>query len=177
LSSVLITGPSQSGIGAQVALSLATASPKLLILAGRSPEKVAPVVDEIKSISPNVQVEFVELNLLSNESVRQAVKQIKASTKTIDILINNAGVMATRKFLLSENGIESQFAANYLGHFLLTNLLLKEGVVRTGGVVLNVGSLGYQMADIHFDDINFKVSFCLGTSELSIVTNTYLAEW
>lgn len=143
IQSVLITGPSQSGIGAQVALSLATASPQLLILAGRSPEKIAPVIDEIKSINPNVQVKFVELDHFSNASVRQAVKQIKALAQTIDILINNAGVMATRKFLLTEDRVESQFAANYLGPFLLTNLLLKEGVVRAGGVVLNVGSLGY----------------------------------
>ncbi|TVY52379.1 Short-chain dehydrogenase TIC 32-like protein [Lachnellula cervina] len=97
--------------GKTFALSLATASPQLLILAGRSPEKIAPVIDEIKSINPNVQVKFVELDLLSNASVRQAVKQIKALAQTIDILINNAGVMASRKFLLTEDRVESQFAA------------------------------------------------------------------
>ena len=170
---VLITGPSKSGIGAQVALSLATASPKLIILAGRNRERVTPVIDEIKSINPNVHVEFVELNLLSNKSVRQAVKQITSVTNTVDILINNAGVMATRKFLLSEDGVESQFAANYLGHYLLTNLLLKDGIVGSGGTVLAVGSLGYQMGDIHFDDLNFKVSLCFETSELNSIL-TYI---
>jgi len=153
---ILITGPSQSGIGAQVAISLASASPKLLILAGRGLDRIAPVTEEIKSVNPNIEVKFVELDLLGNASVRKSVQQIKTLTKKVDILINNAGVMATRKFLSSEDGVESQFATNYLGHFLLTNLLLKEGLVGSGDLVLNVGSLGYQMADINFDDVNFK---------------------
>jgi hypothetical protein len=66
-------------------------------------------------------------------------------------------LVATRKFTLSEDGIESQFASNYLGHFLLTNLLIKHGVVSSGRRIVNVGSLGYQMDNIHYDNINYKV--------------------
>jgi NAD(P)-dependent dehydrogenase (short-subunit alcohol dehydrogenase family) len=67
--------------------------------------------------------------------------------------------MAPKTFVLSEYGVEGQFAANYLGHFLFTNLLLRgEGLIGDGGLVLNVGSLGYQMADIDFEDVNFSVS-------------------
>lgn len=153
----LITGPSEGGIGAQTVISLASASPKLLILAGRDEAKVVPVIAEIKKIDPSIEVEFIDLNLLSNDSVRKAVEKAKSITDNIDFLINNAGVMATRRFLLSEDGVESQFAANYLGHFLLTNMLIRDGIVASGATVLNVGSLGYQMADIQFDDINFKV--------------------
>ncbi|KAK3197387.1 hypothetical protein GRF29_216g19550 [Pseudopithomyces chartarum] len=153
---IIITGPSKGGIGSQVAKSLASAKPKTIILAGRNLPKVQPVADDIASINPDVAVKIIEIDLLSNQSVRSAVEQIKELTSIVDILINNAGVMATRKFVLSEDGVESQFAANYLGHFLLTNLLLKERLVQSGGVVLNVGSLGYQMADITFDDFNFK---------------------
>lgn len=156
-SSVLITGPSEGGIGAQTAISLASASPKKLILAGRDEAKVAPVISEIKKIDPSIEVNFIELNLLSNASVHKAVEKVKSITNKVDFLINNAGVMATRKFLLSEDGVESQFAVNYLGHFLLTNLLIQEGIVASGAKVVNVGSLGYQMADIQFDEINFKV--------------------
>jgi NAD(P)-dependent dehydrogenase (short-subunit alcohol dehydrogenase family) len=100
----------------------------------------------------------VSLDLLSHKSVHAAVEQIKGLTSRLDFLINNTGVMATRKFVLSEDGVESQFAANYLSHFLLTNLLLQEGIVQIGSVILNVGSLGYQMADIDYDNINFSVS-------------------
>ena len=141
-----------------MAVALASASPQLLILAGRSRDKTAPVIQEIHDVDPKIQVEFVELNLLSNASVRRSVDNIKAITQNVDFLINNAGVMGTRTFILSEDKIESQFAGNYLGHFLLTNLLLKAGLVSAGDVVLNVCSLGYQMDDIHFDDINYKVS-------------------
>lgn len=102
-------------------------------------------------------VKFVPLDLLSHESVRAAVELVKDVTDHIDILINNAGVMATRKFVLSDDQVESQFAANYLSHFLLTNLLLKNGLIKTGGLILNVGSLGYQMADIEYTNINFSV--------------------
>ncbi|CAG8962043.1 hypothetical protein HYFRA_00005085 [Hymenoscyphus fraxineus] len=153
---VLITGPSQSGIGAQVAKSLASASPKLLVLAGRNEEKVAPVIQEIKAAHPSVDVVFVELDLLSNASIRNAVKKVQTITKNIDYLINNAGVMATRRFSLSEEGVESQFASNFLGPLLFTTLLLKESLVTSGDMILNVGSLGYQLDDVHFSDINYE---------------------
>ena len=105
------------------------------------------------------------------------MEQIKEITSIVDILINNAGVMATREFVLSKDGVESQFAANYLGHFLLTNLLLKEGLVKPGGVVLNVGSLGYQMANISFDDLNFKVCICRLASLLMFPLLNRCTEW
>ncbi|PVH97060.1 NAD(P)-binding protein [Periconia macrospinosa] len=153
---VLITGPSIASIGSQVAISLATAGPKLLILAGRNKEKITPVIEEIKKANAEVPVKFVQLDLLSHKSVRDCVKQVKEITDHIDAIINNAGVMATRKFTLSEDNVESQFAVNYLSHFLLTNLLLREGLIKSGGLILNVGSLGYQMADIQLNDINYS---------------------
>ncbi|KAF1973609.1 NAD(P)-binding protein [Bimuria novae-zelandiae CBS 107.79] len=130
---ILITGPSQGGIGSQLALSLNCAKPKTLILAGRTASKIQPVVDEIVKIDPDVNVKMVKLDLLSNASVREALAQVKRYMDEVDILINNARVMATRTFVLSEDGVESQFAVNYLGHSLLTNLLVKEGLVRARG--------------------------------------------
>ncbi|KAF2830346.1 NAD(P)-binding protein [Ophiobolus disseminans] len=152
----VITGPSQAGIGSQVAIALASANPKLLILAGRNESKIAPVVEAIKSANSKVEVKIVPLDLLSLKSVHAAVDHIKGITSHVDFLINNAGVMATRKYVTSEDGVENQFAANYLGHFLLSNLMIKDGLIGSGGVILNVGSLGYQMADINYGDINFS---------------------
>ncbi|KAH7387012.1 hypothetical protein DE146DRAFT_792067 [Phaeosphaeria sp. MPI-PUGE-AT-0046c] len=152
----VITGPSQAGIGGQVAIALASTGPKLLILAGRTESKITPVVAAIKQANLNVEVKVVTLDLLSHKSVHDAVAQIKGITSHVDFLINNAGVMATRKFVLSQDGIESQFAVNYLSHYLLTNLLVKDGLIGSGDVILNVGSLGYQMADINYDDVNFS---------------------
>jgi len=65
--------------------------------------------------------------------------------------------MVTRLFLLSVDKVESQFDAYDLGHFLLTNLLLKEGAESFGAAILNVCSFGYQMANIEFEYTKFKV--------------------
>lgn len=132
----LITGTSDKGFGSEVAVTLATAKPKLLILASRNEAKVSPVIDAIKAIDPTVEAAFLHLDLLHNASVRAAVTQIKTLTSRVDGLVNNAGIMAPRTYAASKDGVESQFATNYLSHFLLTNLLLKEGLVggeREGG--------------------------------------------
>ncbi|KAK6594005.1 short-chain dehydrogenase [Botrytis cinerea] len=85
-------------------------------------------------------------------------QKIKTLTDKIHILINNAGVMAVKHYATSVEGVESQFAANYLGHFLLTNLLAKEIVAAAseGARIVQVGSLGYQLGETHIEDINFK---------------------
>lgn len=90
---MVITGPSESSLGAQTALFLAPASPKLIILAGRTLSKIQPVIDQIKEINPDVAVEFIKLDLASQASVRKAAKEISARVDKVDILINNAGGM------------------------------------------------------------------------------------
>jgi NAD(P)-dependent dehydrogenase (short-subunit alcohol dehydrogenase family) len=104
----------------------------------------------------------VTLDLLSHKSVHAAVNHIKDINPHVDFLINNVGVIATRKFVPLEDGVESQFAVNYLNQFLLSNLMVKDGLVGSGNVILNVGSLGYQMANINHDNINFSVQDRLG---------------
>ncbi|KAF2197731.1 hypothetical protein GQ43DRAFT_483896 [Delitschia confertaspora ATCC 74209] len=81
------------GIGAQVAISLASASPKLLILARRDGAKISPIIDQIKQANSAVQVEFLQLDLTSHESVQKSRDAVKAITKNVDFLVNNAGVM------------------------------------------------------------------------------------
>ena len=154
----MITGASKTGIGAEVATTLASAKPKQIILASRNPEKVTPVIEAIKKANPDVSTSFVHLDLLDNSSVRQAIKEIKSTTSKIDVLINNAGVMAPRAYATSKDGVEGQFAACHLGHVLLTNLLISDGIVSSGSVVVSVGSLGYQLGEVNLDDINFNVS-------------------
>ncbi|EMR86468.1 putative short-chain dehydrogenase protein [Botrytis cinerea BcDW1] len=97
-------------------------------------------------------------SLAELKSVRQAAEKIKTLTDKINIFISNAGVMAVKHYATSVEGVESQFAANYLGHFLLTNLLAKEIVAAAseGARIVQVGSLGYQLGETHIEDINFK---------------------
>ena len=138
---VLITGPSLGGIGAEAALSLAFGEPKRIVLAGRSEAKIKPVMDQIKEINTDVDVLFVPLDLSNNASVRRAAETINGKVAVLDVLINNAGVMAIKKYTTSADGFEMQFATNYLGHFLLTNLLMSK-IVAAKGVVINVSSTG-----------------------------------
>ncbi|KAM0129562.1 hypothetical protein ACHAO1_008419 [Botrytis cinerea] len=121
------------GKTSESAITLASANPKKIILVGRTESKVIT-------------------------SVRQAAEKIKTLTDKINIFISNAGVMAVKHYATSVEGVESQFAANYLGHFLLTNLLAKEIVAAAseGARIVQVGSLGYQLGETHIEDINFK---------------------
>lgn len=155
---VVITGTSESGLGAETAITLASGKPKQIILAARTESKVAPVIEKIKSIDSAIDVVYIKLDLLDNASVRKAAEQIKGVTDKIHGLINNAGVMGVREYITSKDGIESQFAANHVGHFLLTNLFIKE-ILAAGeeATVVNVASLGYQLAEANLEDPNFQV--------------------
>jgi NAD(P)-dependent dehydrogenase (short-subunit alcohol dehydrogenase family) len=154
----LITGPSEGGIGAETALTLAVGSPKLIILAGRSLSKIKPVIDNINSAHPNVATTYIPLDLGSQASVRQAATAISASVEKIDIVINNAAIMAC-PFSKTEDGIESQFGTNYIGHFLLTNLLMEKILAAGhGSRIVNVSSSAHRMADVRIDDWNFEVN-------------------
>lgn len=154
---VLITGPSQGGLGAETARSLAAASPALIILCGRSLSKIQPVISEIKSSQPAVEIKFVPLDLSSQASIRETAAAINASVEKIDIMINNAAIMHG-PFSKTVDGIESQFGTNYIGHFLLTNLIMSKILAAGEGArIVNVSSLAHQMADVRFDDWNFEV--------------------
>jgi NAD(P)-dependent dehydrogenase (short-subunit alcohol dehydrogenase family) len=167
MSAVLLTGPSPNSIGAETALSLAHGSPSNLILTGRSHQKLAPLMQTITTISPNTRVLFVSLDLSSQKSVRSAVSEIKKLAEKIDILIHSAGIMVTPFEKIGgwgktgEEGVEGQFATNYLGSFLLVNLLLPEilkGYEGRGGKVVLVSSSAHRMGGVRFGDVNFAVS-------------------
>jgi len=155
----VITGPSTGGIGAETAKCLAKANAKVIILAGRNEAKISPVIQEIGKINPNVHTKFVKLDLGDLSSVRKAATEINARVEKIDILINNAGIMAVRKYVATPDGIESQFGTNHVGHFLLTNLLMSKIMAAGKGArIVNLSSLGYELGGVRFDDYNFEVS-------------------
>ncbi|ESZ94971.1 hypothetical protein SBOR_4654 [Sclerotinia borealis F-4128] len=154
-----MTGPSEEGIGAEIALSIASSSnPSMIILAGRTKAKGMSVKLLIRDMNPKINVVWIPLNLLDNESVRAAADAIKRLGSKINFLINNAEVMAVRDYTTSNQGVESQFAANYLGHFLLTNLLMDRIIAarEEGAIIVNVGSLGYELGEVKLEDINFE---------------------
>lgn len=135
---------------------MAKASPALLILAGRSESKAAPVIAQIAESSPDVKVRFVSLDLASQKSVRSAANEINAMVLKIDLLINNAAIMAC-PYYKTEDGIESQFGTNHIGHFLLTALLMNKILAAgVGSRIVNVSSSAIQ-GTIRYDDYNFQV--------------------
>lgn len=160
---ILITGANPGGVGQSTAVSLAAASPKLIIIAGRSSSKLAGTTEEINKISPSVAVKHLILDLSSQESCRQAAREILEADDIpqIDILINNAGVMDIKERTLSPEGIEMQFATNHVGHYLFTNLILPKIVVAarkssSGSTrIINLSSRAVMYGPVRFSDWNF----------------------
>lgn len=153
---VIVTGPSKDGIGAEIAKTLASANPSQLLLAGRNEAKIAPVIEEISAANPKVKVTYIQCDLTDNTSVRRAAAQVDSLVDRVDILVNNAGIMAVRGFHKSADGVESQFAAGHLGHFLLTNLIIDK-LVAAQGTVINMTSSAYALDAADTQDPNFNV--------------------
>jgi len=153
----LITGPSEGGLGAETAISLAHGSPSKIILLGRTIAKIQPTINAISSISTSILVKFVPINLDSLSSIRAAAKQILEDDEipNLDVVINNAAIMVC-PFKTTEDGYESQFATNYLSHFLLTNLLMPKILKSNFPRVVNVSSSAHTMGSVRFHDLSFK---------------------
>eukprot|EP00731_Ephydatia_muelleri_P018055 Em0011g95a len=154
---VIVTG-ANTGIGKETAVDLARRGARV-ILACRSAEKGEEAVVEVRARSGNDKVVFRRLDLASLESVRQFASSILEEEPTIDILINNAGVMAC-PYSKTEDGFEMQFGVNHLAHFLLTNLLLDRLKEAPTARIVTVSSTAHRRAKgINFDDLNSEKSY------------------
>ncbi|PWA35886.1 NAD(P)-binding Rossmann-fold superfamily protein [Artemisia annua] len=160
----IVTGAS-SGIGTETARVLALRGVHV-VMAVRNTEAGTKIKENIVSETPTAKVDVMELDLSSLASVRNFAAQYCSSDLPLNILINNAGVMAP-PFTLSKDRIELQFATNHLGHFLLTNLLL-ETMKKTSneqekeGKIVNVSSEAHRITyskGINFDIINDESSY------------------
>jgi NAD(P)-dependent dehydrogenase (short-subunit alcohol dehydrogenase family) len=138
---VIITG-ANSGIGRAAARALAGAGARV-VLAVRTPEK-----GQTAAATMPGETEVRELDLASLDSIREFAAGWDGE---IDLLINNAGVMAP-PLTRTADGFELQFATNHLGHFALTNLLLEN----VSGRVVTVSSTGHRMGRIDFEDLNWE---------------------
>lgn len=141
-----------------MASDLAAACPDHILIASRTKAKVDPVLEDIKKVNSTIKTTFVQLDLADHASVRRAATQILAATPKIGVLLNSAGVMSIKEYTLDKQGIEMQFSANHVGHFLLTNLLvpaLLAAAKESGAArVVNLTSSGYQISPLR-DDYNF----------------------
>ncbi|KAF5644140.1 short chain dehydrogenase reductase [Fusarium sp. NRRL 25303] len=157
---VLITGVNRGGIGFATAQAF---SPDYIILAGRSPSKAKESINELKAEFPDVDYRFLEVDLSSQESVRNAAKEVLSwsDIPAIDFIINSAGVMAIQERTLSKDGIEMHLATNHIGHWLLSCLLMPKLIKASenkpkGSVrIINVTSGSPMGSNIRWSDMNF----------------------
>ena len=154
--SAVVTGA--GGLGYETALALARANAEV-ILAGRSAEKGAASVDRIKAQVPQANIRFEDLDLASLASVAAFANRMAAQHGTLDLLVNNAGVMAPPHRRATTDGFELQFGTNYLGHFALTAHLLPLLRAARASRVVEVSSIAHRRATIGFEDLQGERSY------------------
>ncbi|KAF9672036.1 hypothetical protein SADUNF_Sadunf12G0112600 [Salix dunnii] len=177
----IVTGAS-SGLGSETTRVLALRGVHV-IMGVRNMAAGRDVRDAIVKEIPAAKVDFMELDLSSLASVRKFASDFNSSGRPLNLLINNAGIMAT-PFMLSKDNIELQFATNHLGHFLLTSLLL-DTMKKTAresdieGRIVNVSSEFHRYPypeRIRFDKLNdqsgYKRFLAYGQSKLANVLHT-----
>jgi NAD(P)-dependent dehydrogenase (short-subunit alcohol dehydrogenase family) len=147
----IVTG-ANSGLGEVTARELARAG-ACVVLACRNVEKGERARREIEAAVPGAQLELEELDLASLDSVRAFAERFRGAHEGLDVLINNAGVMATPRRRTAD-GFELQFGTNHLGHFALTGLLIGTMEGRDDARVITLSSSpAYRLGRIAFDNL------------------------
>jgi NAD(P)-dependent dehydrogenase (short-subunit alcohol dehydrogenase family) len=148
---VVVTG-ANSGLGLETAAALAAHGAKV-VMASRNAERLQAAMAEVRGRHPDAIVEPLMLDLASLASVREAAEKILAAHRKVDLLVDNAGVMAIPRSE-TEDGFEMQFGTNYLGHFALTGLVLPAMVRTPGSRVVIVTSQARRIGRIDFSDLH-----------------------
>ena len=167
----IVTGAT-GGLGFETALGLARAGAEV-ILAARNEDKGKAALARIRSAYPAAKVDFEKLDLASLASVRAFTERIAAQRPAVDLLINNAAVMALPTRQTTADGFEMQFGTNYLGHFALTLQLLP--ALRRGQSprVVNLSSLAHRRSTINFNDLQAEHKYspmgAYGQSKLAML--------
>jgi len=150
---IIVTG-ANSGIGYEAALEFGRHH-ATVVLACRSMDKANAAVTQIKSAHPDASVAAMELDLSNLASVRKFADAFRQRHGKLDILCNNAGVMAI-PYRKTADGFEMQIGTNHFGHFALTGLLIDLLLANEGARVVNVASGAHRMGSIRFDDLNWE---------------------
>ena len=154
---IIITGGS-SGIGIETTRALAKAGARIT-MGARNLEKAEAIAKEIRESTKNPNIEVEQLELGSLASVNEFVKRYLEKKRPLNILINNAGVLAASKSQ-TVDGFETDFGTNHVGHFALTLGLIPaliDGYKQSGkkSRVVSLSSMAHVISDIIYDDVNF----------------------
>jgi NAD(P)-dependent dehydrogenase (short-subunit alcohol dehydrogenase family) len=153
----IVTG-ANSGIGYETALELSRAGAEV-ILAGRSEAKGRDAVQRILREVPVAKVRFGKADLANLASIAEFADRVLSEGRPIDLLVNNAGVMAYPTRKTTADGFEAQFGTNHLGHFALTGRLLPLLYGGHRSRVVNVSSLAHRQGRIRFDDLQTERNY------------------
>jgi NAD(P)-dependent dehydrogenase (short-subunit alcohol dehydrogenase family) len=171
---VLITG-ANSGLGLRSAEALAAAGARVL-LACRNAEKAAAALDTVKAVATGAPPEVVTLDLADLDSVTACAKQVLADVEQLDVLMNNAGVMAI-PLRRTAQGFEGQLGTNHLGHYALTGLLLPALMRADAARVVNTSSQMHRIGKMHWDDLQWEKRYskwgAYGQSKLANLLFTF----
>jgi NAD(P)-dependent dehydrogenase (short-subunit alcohol dehydrogenase family) len=150
---ILVTGVS-AGLGIETARSLAARGAQV-IGAARDLNKAKTATAQIRkdAAANGGSFELTELDLASLKSVRACADRLMARGQPFDVVIANAGVMAT-PFGHTADGFETQFGTNHLGHFVLVNRIAS--LIRSGGRLINLSSAGHRYSNVDLQDPNFE---------------------
>ncbi len=150
----IITG-ANSGLGLETAIALAHAGADV-IMACRNPDKASAALEQVRSNAPQARIEPMALDLADLSSVRRFAETYATGNDRLDILCNNAGVMAL-PLQHTRDGFEMQIGTNHLGHFALTGLLLDVLTRTPGARVVTVASNAHRWAPgVDADDLSFE---------------------
>jgi NAD(P)-dependent dehydrogenase (short-subunit alcohol dehydrogenase family) len=150
---ILVTGVS-AGLGIETARSLA-AHGAYVVGAARDLTKAETATTEVRKAAAanGGGFELIELDLASLKRVRASAEKLLAKKEPLDVVIANAGVMAT-PLGKTADGFETQFGTNHLGHFLFVNRIAP--LIRKGGRLINLSSAGHRFSNVDLDDPNFE---------------------
>lgn len=170
----MVTG-GNSGVGKETAVGLASLGGNVVIVC-RNKNKGEAAWAEVRAKSGNENVDLMLADLSSHKSVRRLIGSFKAKYGKLDVLVNNAGEILSKRHV-TVDGLERTFASNHLGHFLLTNLLLDTIKASTPARIINITSEAHRGAKILFDDLqgekNYSAFRAYGQAKLANVLFTY----
>jgi len=146
----MITG-ANTGIGKSTAIGLANLGAQLVFVC-RNHEKAEKAIEEVKAKTGIESIDLMIADLSSQKEIRKLVEDFKKKYNKLHVLINNAGVNLSKR-TLTEDGIETTFAVNYLAHFMFNHLLLDVLKNSAPSRIVTVAS-SVQAKSIHFDDLN-----------------------
>ena len=151
----VVTGVS-AGLGVETARALVAHGADVVGTA-RDLEKAKRATTEVSKAAAETGASFevIELDLASLKSVRAAADKLVADGRTFDVIIANAGVMAT-PFGKTEDGFETQFGTNHVGHFVFVNRIAK--LIKDGGRLVNLSSSGHRFSNVDVNDPNFETT-------------------